>query len=593
MVLRLAVIAATCLLAACSGQPPGPGEPAPRSPDDTARAGEAFAELLADHWDLRMAEDPILAEQLGDSRGRGRLPDPSLAAYEAGIDARRELLSRLGAIDPSHLGRAAALNYRLLRRELRDDIAAVEHNGKYLTMTTYWSPHLAAVRIAERARLRSEADVASYLGRLAGIDDYLEAATARLDEAVELGWTQPCEAMVGFERTYRTHIVKDPAQSVFFAPLEASDRVSETQRAEARKLIRREIVPAFKAFAAFYEERYKPNCRKRAGVGSLPGGDEFYAQAARSYTTTQLSPDEIHELGLSEVARIRAEMVSAAKRAGFESLPAFQEHLRTSPEYYPQTAEDRLEKASRIAKRIDGKLVELFTRLPRMPYDVRPIPADIAEGTTTAYYSRPAADGSRAGTYWVNTTKLGSRPLYELEALTLHEAVPGHHLQIALMQELDLPEFRRFGGFTAFTEGWALYAERLGLEIGFFATPQTDFGRLSYEMWRACRLVVDTGIHTKGWSRDDAIAFMLENTGLSRANIEREVDRYITWPAQALAYKIGELKIRELRARAEAALGEDFDLRRFHDAVLANGALPLNILDEEISAWIEAGADAS
>lgn len=299
-----------------------------------------------------------------------------------------------------------------------------------------------------------------------------------------------------------------------------------------------------------------------------------------------MTSDEVHQLGLSEVARIRGEMEQIAAEEGFSSLAAFQTYLRTDPKFYPTTAYERLAAASYIQKKMEGQLVNLFTKLPRTPYDIKEIPLDIAEKTTTAYYMPPAGDGSRSGTYYVNTTKLDTRPLYELEALSFHEAVPGHHLQIALQQELDLPMFRRFGGFTAFVEGWGLYSERLGMEVGFYETPYTNFGRLSYEMWRACRLVVDTGMHAKGWTRQEAIDFMAENSGLSMNNITTEVDRYITWPGQALAYKMGELKIRELRARAEEKLGKNFDLRLFHDEVLEAGAVPLSVLEQRIDAWI-------
>ena len=548
---------------------------------------------MADHWALSLSENPMLAEQLGNDAGRGRLADPSLEAYAAGVEARRALLDRLNALAEVGVPEEAQLNHAILTRELEDAVEAAEHNGRYLTITTYSAPHLSLARLAESANLRTRTDVESYLDRLEGMAGYMDAVIGRLEEGVQEGWTQPCQALVGFERTYRTHIVGDPEQSVFFSPLMSSPVATEDDQARARVAIEGGIVPALSAFGTFWEGTYLPACRETAGVGALEGGQEFYAYRARSYTTTDMTPDEIHQVGLSEVARIRAEMEEVAAEAGFETLPAFQEHLRTSPEYYPKTAEERMAAASTIAKRMDGQMVNLFTVLPRMPYDIREIPLDVAEGTTTAYYSGPAADGSRSGTYWLNTTKLESRPLYELESLTLHEAVPGHHHQIALSQELDLPLFRRFGGFTAFVEGWGLYSERLGLEVGFYATPETNFGRLSYEMWRACRLVVDTGMHAKGWTRQEAIDFMLENTGLSEVNIIREVDRYITWPGQALAYKIGELKIRELRARAEEALGEDFDVRLFHDALLKNGALPLSVLEAEVDGWIAAQQAAS
>ncbi|MEM9838242.1 MAG: DUF885 domain-containing protein [Pseudomonadota bacterium] len=581
-------LAAALLLTACV-QEDAPSAPLPAEENAVNEAAEEFQRVLEEHWALRMREDPVLASELGNKGGAGQLGNPSLAAFDASTQARAALIEKLGAIDTNRLVGDDALNHRLLTVSLQRTVdRQQELIQRYLIINTYSAPHSSLARLADRTSLRSEDDAASYKGRLQKMPGYIDDVIARLDEAVELGWTQPCEAMVGFERTYRTHIVDDAETSVFFAPYVDSPYRDE----EALELIQSEIIPAFERFGSFYEERYAPNCRKDVGVGSLDGGAEAYEAEARAYTTTDLSADAIHNLGLSEVARIRAEMEGVAAEAGFDSLPAFQEHLRTSPEYYPKSAEERMQKAARIAKTMDGKLVQLFRYLPRMPYDIKPIPMDTAEGTTTAYYSRPSPDFTRPGTYWLNTTRLSTRPLYELEALTLHEAVPGHHLQIAIAQERDLPKFRRFGSVTAYTEGWGLYSERLGLEVGFYTTPETNFGRLSYEMWRACRLVVDTGMHSKGWTRGQAIEFMLENTGLSRNNIEREVDRYITWPGQALAYKIGELKIRELRAEAEETLGGGFDIREFHDVVLRQGPIPLDVLDEVVTAWVDEGGSS-
>jgi uncharacterized protein (DUF885 family) len=310
----------------------------------------------------------------------------------------------------------------------------------------------------------------------------------------------------------------------------------------------------------------------------------------KRYTTLDLTPDDVHAVGEREVSRIRGEMEDVVRQVGFErGFPAFLELLRSDPRFYAKTGEELLEKASRIAKRMDGALPSLFRRLPRQPYGVEPVPPDLAPKYTGGRYVGAPLDGTRAGTYWVNTHALETRPLYTLEALTLHEAVPGHHLQIALAQELEgLPAFRRYGYVDAFGEGWGLYAERLGLEAGFYTDPYSNFGRLTYEMWRACRLVVDTGLHAKGWTREQAIDFMAANTALSRHEITTEVDRYLSWPGQALAYKMGELKIRELRARAENALGPRFDVRAFHDAVLANGSVPLDVLEEQIDAFIAA-----
>ncbi len=315
----------------------------------------------------------------------------------------------------------------------------------------------------------------------------------------------------------------------------------------------------------------------------------------RQFTTLDVDPQQVHDTGQAEVRRIKAEMEALIKQVGFQGdFKAFVEHLRNDPQFYADSPEQLLKEVSLVLKRMDGELPKLFRKLPRTPYGIREIPDFIAPRTTTAYYQPPAGDGSRAGFYYINTYNLKSRPLYEIEALSLHEAVPGHHLQIALAQEQDeVPPFRRFAGFTAFVEGWGLYAERLGLEVGFYQDPYRNFGRLSYEMWRACRLVVDTGMHYLGWTREQAIQFMADNTALSLHNITAEVDRYIAWPGQAVAYKTGELKIRELRRLAEERLKDRFDVREFHDVVLANGAVPLSVLEANVKAWLDKASTAT
>ncbi|MCA9269396.1 MAG: DUF885 domain-containing protein, partial [Planctomycetales bacterium] len=364
--------------------------------------------------------------------------------------------------------------------------------------------------------------------------------------------------------------------------------VREALADHARQAIETSVVPAYRKFLTFMREEYVPACRGSIGASALPQGREWYRYCVRHYTSLDLTPLEVHETGKAEVARIAMEMDAVVKKAKFSGdRQAFVEHLRTDPRYYATSKEELLKEVSLTLKRMDGELPRLFGRLPRTPYGVREVPEYIAPATTAAYYSMPAGDGSRAGFYYVNTFNLKSRPLYQVTALSLHEAVPGHHLQLALQQEMDLPNFRRFSHFTAFIEGWGLYAERLGLEVGFYEEPVDDFGRLSYEMWRACRLVVDTGVHYFGWTRQEAIDYMLTHTALSKHNITAEVDRYIAWPGQALAYKIGELKIRQLRSQAERALGERFDVREFHDAVLADGAVPLDVLEANIARYIQ------
>jgi uncharacterized protein (DUF885 family) len=368
--------------------------------------------------------------------------------------------------------------------------------------------------------------------------------------------------------------------------------VDDTHRPRLRKelqaVIRVSVVPAYDMLRKFLLEEYLPSARESISAAELPDGRAFYQHRIRYFTTLDLTPDAVHQTGLDEVRRIRAEMEAIIRTTGFTgSFRAFIDFLRTDPRFYAPSPDQLLKETAYVLKRIDGELPRLFSTLPRLPYGIRAIPEFSAPGNTTAYYQPGAGDGTRAGTYYVNTYDLKSRPLYEIEALSLHEAVPGHHLQIAIQQELgELPNFRRFSGFTAFVEGWALYAERLGLEVGFYTDPYSDFGRLSYEMWRACRLVVDTGMHALGWTRQEAIDFMAENTSSTLLNITNEVDRYIGWPGQALAYKIGELKIRELRAHAEEMLGSRFDRREFHDLLLGSGAVSLDVLEILVHTWI-------
>jgi uncharacterized protein (DUF885 family) len=368
--------------------------------------------------------------------------------------------------------------------------------------------------------------------------------------------------------------------------------VPEADRARLREAgraaVREAVVPAYRRFLEFMQKEYIPGARTTTGASDLPQGREYYAALVKSFTTLDVTPEQVHETGKKEVARIEAEMQTVMRDAGFTGdFPAFLQFLRTDPRFYAQTPEDLLKQASFIAKRIDAKLPSMFGTLPRLPYGVEPVPDAIAPKYTGGRYV-PASPGSlRAGTYWVNTYDLSSRPLYVLESLTLHEAVPGHHLQIALQREMTgLPDFRRFAGVGAFVEGWALYSERLGLEMGFYQDPYSNFGRLTYEMWRACRLVVDTGLHAFGWTRQQAMDYLASHTALSLHEVQTETDRYISWPGQGLSYKMGELKIRELRARAEKELGARFDIRAFHDAVLRNGPIPLPVLDTEIDAYI-------
>ncbi len=555
-------------------------------------APDSLQAVTDDHWASSLEESPVFATSLGVRDHDDRLGDPSLAAAHLHIEKSKAFVRRLEELDMAAMSATDKINYQLLLLDLNNDIEGENFGGKYLLMTNRNGPHTTISGLPDRLPFFTLADYESYVARLNDTPRYLAAAEGTLRAGVEAGWTQACEPMAGTEDSIRYHEVAKAEDSVLMKPFaKQPDSISARNwrqlESDAKRAIEKKVVPAIKKFADFYAGEYAPACREDVGASTLPGGAAYYAYRARVFTTTDKTPEEIHKLGRSEVARIRAEMQKVITQTGFEGdFKAFQEFLRTDPQFYAKTPEELMAAAALVSKRADGALPELFTRYPRIPYTVKEVPADIAEGTTTAYYERPAGDGSRAGVYRVNTSLLDQRPLFELEALTLHEAVPGHHFQIALAQELTLPNFRKFGGFTAFVEGWGLYAESLGKDAGFYQDPYSNFGRLSYEMWRASRLVVDTGIHSKGWTKQQAVDFMAENTALSLHNIEAEVNRYITWPGQALAYKMGELKMQELRKRAAMALGREFNLRQFNDALLENGAVPLSVLEDNIDAWI-------
>jgi uncharacterized protein (DUF885 family) len=589
------IIALTTWLSACSNSSTHPisaSAPLSKSAESTTvSADQQFVKLLDAHWNWFTSQDPTFATSLGIRDHDDKLSDPSLDAYKAGVARQKAFLTQFQAIGVAALSEPNQLNHALMVLNLGYEIEAAKYGGKYMLITNRGGPHTSLTRLPSRLPFFTKADYQSYVTRLGVIPDTLKKSTDTLRSGLEAGWVQPCAPMVGYESSIAAHIV-DPIDSVFMQPFANKPAAMDhmyfvSLKATALAIIKTQIMPAFKGFQTFYNSEYAPQCRAQVGTSSQPGGADYYAYRTRMFTTTEMTPEQVHQTGLSEVARIRAEMDVVKQQAGFEgSFPEWLAFLRTDEQFYFKTGQQRLDAAAVIGKKIDGALPQLFTKFPRMPWGLKEIPLDIAEKTTTAYYQRPAGDGSRAGFYFVNTTKLDTRPSYELEALSLHEAVPGHHFQIALSQELDLPNFRKFGGFTAFIEGWGLYSERLGLEVGFYQNPYSNMGRLSYEMWRACRLVVDTGMHAKGWTRQQSIDYMTENSALSLNNITTEVDRYITWPGQALAYKIGELKIRELRSRAETELGDTFDVRYFHDKVLENGAVPLSVLEDIVDAWI-------
>ena len=554
---------------------------------------EDFQRLLDEHYAWLLRENPTYATALGVRDHDDRLPDLSAEARERQVAQARTFLQRVDAIPEDQLSPADRVTLAILRRGLSEQIEGWQFGQRDMLFTTYDGWHQNFAGLARNLPFRTRADFESYLTRLEQYPRLNDQALAITANAVRGRYVLPCSVLGGHERTIEGVVVDDPATSRFYEPFAGARPASipeadwATLQARARRIITETIHPAYRRHLDFYRTEYLPNCARSDSVSAMPGGPEYYAFQVRSHTTTSLTPQQIHDIGLREVARINAEMDQVAREAGFPTRQAFIQDLRSNPRHYAANPEQLMTATARVLKAIDGQLPGLFGTLPRLSYGIREIPAEIAEGTTTAYYNPGSQESGIAGTYYVNTSKLDQRPLWEIPALSLHEAVPGHHLQIALQQELDIAPFRRnFAFYTAFTEGWGLYAESLGGRIGVYDTPERRMGELSYQAWRANRLVVDTGIHAFGWDKARAIQFMRENTAMSEANIEAEVNRYISWPGQALGYMIGRLKILELRARAEQALGERFDIRRFHDAVLRNGSIPLDVLEDEIDSWI-------
>ena len=559
-----------------------------------AEASAQLERLFAEAWEFALQENPLFATQVGDRRYNDRLPSVTVSDYQRRLVKQLSFLQRLDAIDKSSLSESERTSYDIFKRLGEDQVGELEFRSYLIPITNRNGFHVSFPQLPRRVPLRTVEDYENYIARLNAFSTYAQQHIDLMRIGVREGYTLPGVVLEGYEDAIDPHIVDEAAQSLLFEPFQG---FPETIPPEDRErlteagimAITESVVPGYRAFGEFMRAEYYASAREEIGASALPNGRAYYEHRVRRFTTLDdRTPEEVHQIGLTEVARIRGGMDEIIAEVGFEGdFEAFVRFLRTDPRFYVDTPEELMEKTARVLKKMDGQLPRLFGALPRMPYGMRPVPDFIAPKTTTAYYNRPAGDGTQAGFYYINTYDLSSRPLYEIEALSLHEAVPGHHLQIALQQELEgLPDFRRFAGFTAFVEGWALYAERLGLEVGFYEDPYSNFGRLTYEMWRACRLVVDPGMHYLGWTRQQAIDFMAENSALSLHNITTEVDRYIAWPGQAVAYKTGELKIRELRERAELQLGDRFDVREFHDVVLGSGSVPLSVLESNVEEYI-------
>ncbi|PHS02247.1 MAG: DUF885 domain-containing protein [Leeuwenhoekiella sp.] len=505
----------------------------------------------------------------------------------------QELLDKLTTLNEEELTASQKISSKLLAFVLQDQVDEYTYKMHLNPIQADQGFHL---NLNYQVRpIRSYDQAVGYLNRLKAIPYFTESHFALMREGFKQGIVQPRVIFNGYESTYETHIVDNPLESYFYSPfLELPDNISQSRKdsllTAAKQVVEDSVIPSFKKIKAFFETEYLPASRDAIGVSAQPGGAEFYQNRIDFYTTsTDYTAKSIHELGLKEVARIKAEMQKIIKEVNFEgSFADFLKFLRTDAQFYVTTGDALLMHARDIAKRIDNELPVFFSRLPRQPYGVIKVPDAIAPKYTGGRYSGSSINGTQAGHYLVNTYQLESRPLYTLPSLTAHEAVPGHHLQGALNQEMSdsIPQFRRNLYLSAYGEGWGLYSEYLADEMGIYRTPYEKFGQLTYEMWRACRLVVDTGIHAMGWSRQDVVDYMSQNTALSIHEINTETDRYIAWPGQALSYKIGELKIRELRERAKKALGENFDIRAFHEVILGEGTVTLPILEEQVDAYI-------
>lgn len=562
-----------------------------------ATATEQLQKVIDDHWQYSLQEDPVSAGRMGLAGYNNRLPGVTAADRARRLKAEQVLLQRLQAIEPQQLTDSDRVNHQLLGWVLRNSIQSNKLFLDRIPANTFYSFWSSALDASSGLSMPKVADYQDYIARINDFGRYFDENIANMRTGIQDGFVLPKIVVQGIAPTVRAQVYSDPTQSSLYEPfktLPAAFSQSEQQQLQnaAKKAIQQVALPAFARLADFLEGDYMQAATESLAAEQLPEGKAYYRHTINTYVTQDMDPAEIHNIGLSEVKRIRTEMDALIKETGFKgSFTDFTKFLRTDPQFYAKTPRELLKEASYIAKRIDYRLPEFFGKLPRLPYGVVPVPAEIAPNYTTASYNPAAIGGIRGGAYWLNTDSLDQRPLYELVALTLHESVPGHHLQNALSQELEnVPQFRRNLYLSAYGEGWGLYAERLGVEMGVYENAYQQFGRLSYEMWRACRLVIDTGIHSQGWSRQQALDFLSNNTSLSQANVRAEVDRYISWPGQALSYKMGEIKIRQLRAKAEQKLGNQFDLRAFHDALLANGALPLEILEAEMDRFISKAA---
>lgn len=549
-------------------------------------AQEAFDSILKEHWAAANKEQIFFRKDPDTFRMNGTLPDVSAKGRNRRAQFNEQLLASLQKVDMQQLSSKEQVSYRLFKFERQAEAKSYQQPDHYYPLnfySSYWSYFAGAP--ANMSFLTRD-DYDNYLVSLADFPRYSKQYIANLSEAVEQGHVHYCQSIEGFDKTISKHIVNKVEDSVFYAPFSSMPKTIKRAdqarfAAKGKALIESTVIPEYQSLLQFFQTQYLSNCRKEVGITKLNNGEDYYQYLIEYYTTTDYTADQIHQLGVSEVARIKSEMQALIKKIGFKgSFKEFLAYLREEPSFYAKSPRELIEKASYITRKMAAQLPKWFTQLPRATFDIKASPGG------GAYYVASDGSGATSGTYFLDATNFKSQPLYNLEALTFHEAEPGHHFQGSIAMELDVPEFRKTLYHSAYGEGWGLYSESLGKEMGFYKDPYSDFGRLTYEMWRACRLVVDTGMHAQGWTREQAVEYLAANSALTMGYVEGQIDRYITWPAQALSYKIGELKIRELRQYAEHELGDDFNIRLFHDQILANGSLPLALLEELLYEWV-------
>ena len=554
-----------------------------------------FEELMQSEWQRGIDENPLYASSMGNLDKNDQWPEYSVEKIQTNYEHDLKILTQLNQLDSDAFSDDNLLNLQLFKDQYKNSTELYQFKNFLMPFS-----HRGGIQLqhesAETLPLRSVKHYEDWLSRLSKIDHYIDSHIDVAKAGMADNIMPPrilMQRVLDQIKAQAFSTAKDSPFNKAFIEMPSSINIEDKQRIqnEATEIIQKTVIPAYIKLYNFFNSEYLPMCRDSIGINKIPNGAKYYEALTKKFTTTQLHPNEVHQIGLDEVARIKTKMLEIVEEVKWDgSFREFLEYLRSDPQFYFDNPDDLLTEYLATAKRIDPELVNLFSYLPSIPYGIRQIPMESAPDTTTAYYQPPAADGTRAGYYYVNLYRPEVRPKYEIEVLTVHEAMPGHHLQISINMELDLPKFRKYGGITAFVEGWGLYSEALGYDLGLYKDPYSEFGQLTYEMWRAIRLVVDTGMHYKDWSRDDSINYFLENSAKSKQDIINEVDRYINWPGQALAYKIGQMKILELREKSQNALGEGFDIKEFHYEVLKRGALPLSTLEMYIDEWINSKA---